>query len=137
MGRSVVAQLPSEPGVSARSRARAALDSALADGSAPRYSIGQAADLLDVRPSVLRRLEASGVVSPSRTDGDQRRYSRRDLERLVDARALMREGVSLAGVRRVLELQDRVGELEAALSDARRHARTATTPGLLAGDSSS
>jgi len=85
---SVPPQLRSELADSARHRARAFLDSALTNLSAPRYSIGQAAELSGGRPSMLRRLEASGVVSPARTDGDQRRYSRADLERLVDARAL-------------------------------------------------
>ena len=128
MRRSAPPRFASEGADSARHSARAALDSALADGSAPRYSIGQAADLLGVRPSLLRRLEASGVVSPARTDGDQRRYSREDLERLVDARALMSEGVSLAGVRRVLDLQDRVVELEAALSNLREQSTAVTAP---------
>ena len=93
-------------------RELAALDAALGDDRAPRYSVGQVADLLDVRPWFLRRLDAMGVVTPTRSDGAQRRYSREDLERLIEARALMREGVSVAGVRQVLELRDRVAELE-------------------------
>lgn len=102
---------PAEAG-DARRRELAALDAALGDDRAPRYSVGQVADLLDVRPWFLRRLDAMGVVTPTRSDGDQRRYSREDLERLIEARALMREGVSVAGVRQVLELRDRVAELE-------------------------
>jgi MerR family transcriptional regulator/heat shock protein HspR len=103
----------------ARRRDRDALDAALDDEQAPRYSVGQVAELLGVRPWFLRRLDAMGVVTPTRSDGDQRRYSREDIERLIDARALMREGVSAAGVRHVLALQDRVAQLEAALSGNR------------------
>jgi MerR family transcriptional regulator/heat shock protein HspR len=107
----------------ARRRALAALDAALDDGRAPRFSIGQVADLLDVRPWFLRRLDAMGVVTPTRSGGDQRRYSREDLARLIDARALMSEGVSVAGIRQVLELRDRVAELESALAESRRWPR--------------
>lgn len=102
---------------------RAALDAALGDDRAARYSVGQVADLLDVRPWFLRRLDAMGVVTPTRSDGDQRRYSRADLERLIDARSLMREGVSVAGIRQVLDLRDRVAELETELARARRRQR--------------
>lgn len=92
----------------------------LGDDRAARYSVGQVADLLDVRPWFLRRLDAMGVVTPTRSGGDQRRYSREDLDRLIDARALMREGVSVAGIRQVLDLRDRVAELEVALAEARQ-----------------
>jgi MerR family transcriptional regulator/heat shock protein HspR len=101
---------------------RAALEAALRDSRAPLYSVGQVAELLDVRPWFLRRLDALGVVTPTRSEGDQRRYSREDLERLIDARTLMREGVSVAGIRQVLALKQRVSELEAALSEARQQA---------------
>ena len=112
-----------EPG-DARYRELAALDAALADGRAPRYSIGQVADLLDVRPWFLRRLDAMGVVTPTRSDGAQRRYSRENLERLIEARALMREGVSVAGIRQVLALRGRVAELEGELAASRRRPGT-------------
>ncbi len=101
---------------------RAALDAVLGDNRTPLYSVGQVAELLDVRPWFLRRLDAMGVVTPTRSEGDQRRYSREDLERLIDARSLMREGVSVAGIRQVLALKQRVSELEAELSEARRQA---------------
>jgi len=110
-----------QPKVAANHRRElAALAAALSDSLAPRYSVGQVADLLDVRPWFLRRLDAMGVVSPTRSDGDQRRYSRKDLERLIDARSLMREGVSVAGIRQVLDLRDRVAHLEGELAEARR-----------------
>lgn len=117
----------------ARRRELDALDAALGDDRAPRYSVGQVADLLDVRPWFLRRLDAMGVVTPTRSDGDQRRYSREDLERLIDARALMRQGVSVAGIRQVLELRDRVAELEDELAEWRRWPGTGTDGSATAG----
>ena len=118
---------PTEAG-GVRRRDRAALAAALDDDRAPRYSVGQVADLLDVRPWFLRRLDAMGVVTPTRSDGAQRRYSRENLERLIEARALMREGVSVAGIRQVMDLRRRVAELEAELARARRSGgRRATT----------
>jgi MerR family transcriptional regulator/heat shock protein HspR len=115
-------QKPKKP-AGASLEARAALDAALNDERAPRYSVGQVADLLDVRPWFLRRLDAMGVVTPTRSDGDQRRYSRQDMARLIDARALMREGVSVAGIRQVLDLRERVSQLEGELARAHRRSR--------------
>ncbi|HLI45006.1 MAG TPA: MerR family transcriptional regulator [Acidimicrobiales bacterium] len=108
-----------EGGDDARRRERAALGAALSDDRAPRYTVGQVTSLLGVQPWFLRRLDAMGVVTPTRSGGDQRLYSRADLERLIDARSLMREGVSVAGVRQVLDLRDRVAALEVELAEMR------------------
>jgi MerR family transcriptional regulator/heat shock protein HspR len=102
-----------------RHSSAAALDAALADQRAPRYSIGQAAELLGVRPWFLRRLDALDVVKPSRSEGDQRRYSREQLAQIAAAKDLMRDGVSALGVRYVLELQARVAHLEEELAKAK------------------
>jgi MerR family transcriptional regulator, heat shock protein HspR len=96
-------------------REMAAVEAALGDDRAALYSVGQVAKLLDMRPWFLRRLDRMGVVRPSRTAGAQRRYSREDMERLIDARALMREGISVIGVRHVFKLQEKIEELTAAL----------------------
>ena len=98
----------------------AELDAVLGDEQAPLFSVGQVSELVGVRPGFLRRLDSMGVVSPTRSGGDHRRYSRADIRRLLDARALMRDGVSVAGVRHVFELKDRVIELEEALRTARK-----------------
>jgi MerR family transcriptional regulator/heat shock protein HspR len=103
--------------------ANAELDAALADRGAPRYSIGQASELLGVAPWFLRRLDSMDVVKPSRSGGAQRRYSREQLGQVADAKALMDDGVSTVGVRRVLELQARVAQLEAELARARGRLR--------------
>lgn len=99
------------------------LEAALADRQAPRYSVGQAAELLGVRPWFLRRLDTLGVVTPARSEGDQRRYSRSQLEQVADAKAMMDDGVSTEGVRRVLALQSKVERLEAELAGARARLR--------------
>ena len=110
---------------------REALDAALSDYSAPRYSVGQAAELLGVAPWYLRRLDALGVVTPGRSGGAQRRYS---TSRLADAKAMMDGGVSAEGARRLLEMQDKVGLLQAQLDQARselraRESSQSTAPG--------
>jgi MerR family transcriptional regulator/heat shock protein HspR len=97
----------------------APLDRALADLDAPRYTVGQVSELLGVRPWFLRRLDTLGLVTPSRSGGAQRRYSRRQLDQVADARALMDDGVSSAGVRKVFELQAQVGALQAELAETR------------------
>lgn len=99
-----------------------ALDSlqrALTDLNAPRYSVGQAAELLGVRPWFLRRLDTLGVVSPMRSGGDQRRYSGHQLGQVAEAKAMMDDGVSTEGVRRVMDLQRQVDRLEAELARTR------------------
>lgn len=103
--------------------ADAAVEAALADRGAPRYSISQASELLGVTPWFLRRLDTLDVVKPSRSGGAQRRYSRDQLTQVADAKALMDDGVSTVGVRRVLELQARVSQLEAELARARGRGR--------------
>ncbi|MGC8514237.1 MAG: MerR family transcriptional regulator [Acidimicrobiales bacterium] len=109
-----------EPGSGGR---REALGAALSDDSAPRYSVGQAAELLGVAPWYLRRLDALGVVSPGRSGGAQRRYSTSQLGRLADAKAMMDGGVSAEGARRLLEMQDKVNLLQAQLEQARNELR--------------
>jgi DNA-binding transcriptional MerR regulator len=89
------------------------------DPDAALYTIGQVAEMLDVRIAFLRRLDAQGVVVPKRSAGGQRRYSRREIDRVAEAAALVAEGVSLAGVRQVLALRDRVEVLEGDLAAAR------------------
>jgi DNA-binding transcriptional MerR regulator len=113
----------------ARGHELAAVDAALHDKGAARFTVGQVAELLDVRPWFLRRLDSLGVVTPTRSGGDQRRYSRADIERLIDARSLMREGVSVAGIRHVFALRERVASLEAALEGGAEGAGEVATGG--------
>lgn len=89
------------------------------------FTMGQAAELLDVRQAFLRRLEAHALVQPDRSGGNQRRYSQGDLERVSHICELVDDGLTLNGVRRVLDLEDEVRMLKAEIKrlkhrDARR-----------------
>jgi len=88
----------------------------LPDEHCPLYTVGQVADLVGVQQAFLRRLDQYDVVSPARSSGQQRRYSRHDVDRVEAAVDLINEGVTLAGVRRVFELQAEVAALKAEIA---------------------
>ncbi len=98
--------------------------SPLDDPSAPLYTIGQVAEILGMQPAALRRLDDQAIVSPGRSASGQRRYSRNDGEQLREVRELTEEGVTLPGVRRVLELRRQVDALEHRLADRDRAERS-------------
>jgi MerR family transcriptional regulator, heat shock protein HspR len=92
--------------------------------STPLFAIAVAAELAGMHPQTLRQYDRIGLVSPTRTPGKSRRYSMRDVAQLREVARLGAEGVSLEGIRRILELENevtalrgRVRELEAALAD--------------------
>jgi MerR family transcriptional regulator/heat shock protein HspR len=89
------------------------------DSSLPFFTVSQVAALLDVQQPFLRRLEAHELVTPGRTEGNQRRYSQDDVERVSDICTLVDEGLTLSGVKRVLELQAEVAALRAELARLR------------------
>jgi MerR family transcriptional regulator, heat shock protein HspR len=76
------------------------------------YGISVAAELSGVGPQTLRLYEERGLLSPTRSPGGTRRYSDDDLVRLERITALLAEGVNVAGVGHILDLQDRNTELE-------------------------
>jgi MerR family transcriptional regulator/heat shock protein HspR len=85
------------------------------------YIISVAAELAGVHPQTLRTYERKGLLKPARTSGGTRRYSQRDVERVRLIQELTQgEGVNLAGVLRILALQDEVEELSDRLEQARR-----------------
>jgi MerR family transcriptional regulator/heat shock protein HspR len=75
------------------------------------YAISVAAELSGTAIANLRVYERRGLVSPERTEGGTRRYSEADVERLVRIRELLDAGLNLAGIDRVLELEDEVARL--------------------------
>ena len=75
------------------------------------YVISVAAELAGMHPQTLRIYERKGLVDPARTGGGSRRYSDADIARLQRIQELTNEGLNLAGVKRVLELE---AELERA-----------------------
>ncbi|WP_019874217.1 heat shock protein transcriptional repressor HspR [Sporichthya polymorpha] len=88
------------------------------------YVISVAAQLSGLHPQTLRQYDRLGLVSPGRASGRGRRYSARDIERLREvARLSQEEGVNLAGIKRILDLENandelrmRIAELEAELA---------------------
>ena len=78
------------------------------------YAISVAAELSGTAIQNLRVYERHGLVSPERTSGGTRRYSEDDVERLVRIRELLDAGLNLAGIDRVLELEDEVSRLRRA-----------------------
>ena len=77
------------------------------DKQRPVYMIGVAADLAGVHPQTLRIYERKRLVQPQRTRGNTRLYSEADIERLRLIQELtQKEGINLAGVTRILVLED-------------------------------
>jgi MerR family transcriptional regulator/heat shock protein HspR len=83
------------------------------------FSISVAAELAGLHPQTLRIYEREGLLDPARSAGGTRRYSRRDLDRLAEITALSADGLNLAGIRRVLELQEQTRHLQAELDRLR------------------
>ena len=90
------------------------------DDDQPVYVISVASELSGLHPQTLRQYERLGLVSPDRTGGRNRRYSMRDIMRLREVQQLAAEGISLAGIQRVLELQAEVEQLRARLHQYER-----------------
>ena len=82
--------------------------------------------MLGVQPAFLRRLDTEGVVQPARSDGGQRRYSRNEIGRVQRVNAMTAEGLTLAGIRRLLLLEAEVADLQRQL--ARERARNTVAP---------
>lgn len=83
------------------------------------YVISVAAELAGVHPQTLRIYERKGLVEPARTGGGSRRYSDADIAQLRRIQDLTNEGLNLAGVKMVLELEAEVAELRRQLEEAR------------------
>ena len=80
----------------------------------PRYMISIAAELVGMHPQTLRIYEQKGLVQPKRTAGNTRLYSEADIERLRIVQRLTTElGLNLAGVERVLALEDELMKMRA------------------------
>lgn len=77
------------------------------------YVISIAAELAGVHPQTLRVYERKGLVQPHRTEGNTRRYSEEDITRLRRIQALTNEGLNLAGVMRVIELEQEIERMRA------------------------
>ena len=103
------------------------------DDTAPLFVISVAAELAGMHPQTLRQYDRLGLVSPDRAVGRGRRYSARDIAVLREVQRLSQEeGVNLAGIKRILDLElqvdalrHRVTELAADLEQALQAAQRA------------
>lgn len=90
------------------------------DENSPIFAIAMAAELSALHPQTLRQYDRLGLVSPRRTAGHSRRYSMRDVAQLREIARMGAEGVSLEGIRRVLELENHVSELHVRVRELER-----------------
>jgi len=77
------------------------------------FVISVAAELTGLHPQTLRTYERLGLITPGRTGGGGRRYSPRDIDLLREISELTSAGIGIEGVRRILELENRVTALAA------------------------
>lgn len=89
------------------------------DDDYPVYAISVAAELAGLHPQTLRQYDRLGLVSPSR-NGRNRLYSMNDIVKLREIAKLSAEGLSLEGIRRVLELQEEVSSLRRQVHEFQR-----------------
>lgn len=87
------------------------------DPHAPVYVISVAAELADMHPQTLRQYDRMGLVVPARQGGGQRRYSLTDVYLLRRIQTFSRDGVSLEGIRRIVELEKEVTTLRDTVSN--------------------
>lgn len=103
------------------------------------YVISVAAELAGMHPQTLRIYERKGLIAPARTGGGSRRYSDADIRMLQRIQELTNEGLNLAGVKRVLDLEAENEQLrlqlrqlserfEAAVADTHRQYRRDLVP---------
>jgi MerR family transcriptional regulator, heat shock protein HspR len=100
----------------------------LDDENLPLFTVGQVSAMLEIQQAFLRRLDQLGVVQPSRSSGGQRRYTRNEITVVQYVVGLADQGMTLPAIRRILELEMRIRELEAerdalraALRESRAH----------------
>ena len=88
------------------------------DDDRPVFVISVAAELSGMHPQTLRQYDRLGLVTPGRSGGGGRRYSPRDVELLREVQRLSQEeGVNLAGIKRVIELEHHVEALQARVTE--------------------
>jgi hypothetical protein len=84
----------------------------LDDDDYPAYSMGRAAELLEVTPGFLRSLDAAKLFVPQRSTGGHRRYSRYQLRLAQRARDMIDQGTALEAACRIIILEDQLAEAE-------------------------
>ena len=95
------------------------------DDRAPVFVISVAAELAGMHPQTLRTYDRLGIVSPSRTSGRGRRYSAFDISQLRQVQQLSQEeGINLAGIKRIMELEKRLADMQDELAEVTRQQTT-------------
>jgi MerR family transcriptional regulator, heat shock protein HspR len=80
--------------------------------------ISVVAEMFEVHPQTLRAYEREGLLRPARTDGNTRLYSEDDLERIELILRLTKDlGVNLAGVEVILNMRERMGEMQGRMNE--------------------
>jgi MerR family transcriptional regulator, heat shock protein HspR len=98
----------------------------MTDADRPRYMISVAAELVGMHPQTLRIYEQKGLVRPQRTAGNTRLYSDADVDRLRLIQRLTTElGLNLAGVERVLHMEDELQRMKRRLERMEQEMRKA------------
>jgi MerR family transcriptional regulator, heat shock protein HspR len=89
------------------------------------YMISAVAEVYDIHPQTLRLYEREGLLKPSRTEGNTRLYTDEDLERLEFILNLARDlGVNIAGIAIVLQMRERMEEMNRQMQDFVEYVRT-------------
>ena len=83
----------------------------LPDDDQAVYVISIAAELSGMHPQTLRQYDRMGLVSPGRASGRGRRYSLRDIASLRNIQRLVSDGINLAGIKRIMELESAVANM--------------------------
>jgi MerR family transcriptional regulator/heat shock protein HspR len=101
------------------------------------YVISVAAELSGMHPQTLRQYDRMGLVSPGRASGRGRRYSLRDIASLRNIQRLVGDGINLAGIKRIMELESAVANMALEVAklrtevDALMAAKPAASKGVL------
>lgn len=94
----------------------------------PLFLISVVAKVLSIHPQTLRQYEREGLIEPSRTDGKMRLYSQKDVDRVKTILNLTRElGVNLAGVDVILQLKEKIDDLESTIDELNKKLHEATS----------
>ena len=87
------------------------------------YMISVAAELAGMHPQTLRIYESRGLIAPKRSPKNTRLYSKDDVDRLLRIKALTTElGMNLAGVEKVVELEEQIGRMQRRMRNLERQA---------------
>lgn len=96
------------------------------DPYAPIFVISVAAQLAEMHPQTLRQYDRLGIVMPTRAPGRARRYSQHDVEMLREVQRLSQAGVSLEGIRRIMDLEKQVEMLRSQVQELSEQLHSAT-----------